>query len=62
MHDGAAAAFESTHRIDAGLRAFDGHFPGAPVLPGAYLLALVLHQLEQQPALRARLGAALQVQ
>ena len=62
MHDGAAAAFESDHRIAADLRAFDGHFPAAPVLPGAYLLALVLHQLEQHPALRARLGAALQVQ
>jgi 3-hydroxymyristoyl/3-hydroxydecanoyl-(acyl carrier protein) dehydratase len=62
MHDSAAAAFESTHRIAADLRAFDGHFPGAPVLPGAYLLALVLHQLEQHPALRASLGATVQVQ
>ena len=62
MHDGAAAAFESTHRIEADLAAFDGHFPGSPVLPGAYLLALVLHEFERQPALRARLGAALQVQ
>jgi 3-hydroxymyristoyl/3-hydroxydecanoyl-(acyl carrier protein) dehydratase len=62
MDDGTTAAFESTHRIAADLRAFEGHFPGAPVLPGAYLLALVLHQLEQQPALRARLGATLQVQ
>jgi 3-hydroxymyristoyl/3-hydroxydecanoyl-(acyl carrier protein) dehydratase len=61
MHDGAAAAHESTHRIGADLRAFDGHFPGAPVLPGAYLLALVLRELEQQPALRARLGATLLV-
>ena len=56
MHDGAAAAFESTHRIEADLPAFDGHFPGSPVLPGAYLLALVLHELERQPTLRARLG------
>lgn len=62
MDDGTTAAFESTHRIAADLRAFDGHFPGAPVLPGAYLLALVLHQLEQHPTLRARLGATLQVQ
>ena len=62
MHDGAAAAFETTHRIETGLPAFDGHFPGSPVLPGAYLLALVLHELEQQPALRSRLGATLQVQ
>ena len=62
MDDGSTAVFESTHRIAADLRAFDGHFPGAPVLPGAYLLALVLHQLEQHPALRARLGATVQVQ
>jgi len=62
MHDGAAAAFETTHRIEADLPAFGGHFPGSPVLPGAYLLALVLHELERQPALRAQLGTTLQVQ
>jgi len=62
MHDATSAAVESTHRIDAALPAFEGHFPGAPVLPGAYLLALVLHELERQPALRAALGATLQVQ
>ncbi|HEU5297456.1 MAG TPA: MaoC/PaaZ C-terminal domain-containing protein [Burkholderiaceae bacterium] len=61
MHDPHPAPIESTHRLDATLPAFDGHFPGAPVLPGAYLLALVLHALEQQPALRARAGAVLQV-
>ena len=60
--DGAATVIESTHHVEAGLRAFDGHFPGSPVLPGAYLLAIVLHELEQQPALRARLGPTLQVQ
>jgi len=62
MHDERATAIESTHSIDATLPAFDGHFAGAPVLPGAYLLAIVLHELEQQPALRAALGATLQVQ
>lgn len=62
MHDGSAAVFETTCRLAGDLPAFDGHFPGSPVLPGAYLLALVVHELEQQPMLRARLGAALQVQ
>ncbi|HEX6019187.1 MAG TPA: MaoC/PaaZ C-terminal domain-containing protein [Burkholderiaceae bacterium] len=60
MHDGAA--LEAHFHVAADLRAFDGHFPGAPVLPGAYLLAIVLQQIEQQPALRERLGAAWQVQ
>jgi len=60
MHDGAS--FESTHRIDATLRAFDGHFPGAPVLPGACLLAIVLERIESVPALRAALGSPLLVQ
>jgi len=62
MHDSAGAGLATTHRIDADLPAFDGHFPGSPVLPGAYLLALVLHELERQPTLRAQIGATLQVQ
>jgi 3-hydroxyacyl-[acyl-carrier-protein] dehydratase len=62
MHDATAAAFESTHRIDPDLPAFDGHFPASPLLPGAYLLALVVHEAECQPALRKRLGPTLQVQ
>jgi len=62
MGDGATVVIESTHHVDAGLRAFDGHFPGSPVLPGAYLLAIVLHELERHPALRARLGPTPQVQ
>ncbi|HTP74404.1 MAG TPA: hypothetical protein VML58_19495 [Burkholderiaceae bacterium] len=60
MH--ARTTFESTHRIDAGLPAFDGHFPGAPVLPGAVLLAIVLRHIERQPALQAMLALPLQVQ
>ncbi|MBE7426899.1 MAG: hypothetical protein IT503_18475 [Burkholderiaceae bacterium] len=60
MHDDRV--FEASHRVEAGLRAFDGHFPDAPVLPGAYLLAIVLQQIEQQPALRERLRAPWRVQ
>ncbi len=37
--------------------AFDGHFPGQPILPGVVLLSLVMQALEQQPALHQRLGA-----
>jgi len=62
MHHGAAASFETTFRLEADLAAFDGHFPGSPVLPGAYLLALVVHELERQPTLRALWGHVLQVQ
>lgn len=37
--------------------AFDGHFPGQPILPGVVLLSLVMQALARQPALRERLGA-----
>ena len=37
--------------------AFDGHFPGQPILPGVVLLSLVMQALDAQPALKARLGA-----
>jgi 3-hydroxymyristoyl/3-hydroxydecanoyl-(acyl carrier protein) dehydratase len=50
-------------RVDPAWPAFDGHFPGAPVLPGAYLLALVLREVERHAALAARVaGRELQVQ
>ena len=62
MNDGPPCAIEVVHRVDADLPAFSGHFPGAPVLPGAYLLALVLHEAARHPALAARLGVATQVQ
>jgi len=37
--------------------AFDGHFPGAPVLPGAALLSEVVALLNDEPAIRDWLGA-----
>jgi 3-hydroxymyristoyl/3-hydroxydecanoyl-(acyl carrier protein) dehydratase len=62
MPDETASTIELTHHVDAGLRAFDGHFPGRPVMPGAYLLAVVLHEIEQRTPLASRLGAVPQVQ
>ena len=44
--------------IDAALPAFDGHYPGAPVLPGAYLLALVIDAVARHPLLARRVGSA----
>lgn len=36
--------------------AFDGHFPGQPLLPGVALLALVLEAVLDDPALAPLLG------
>jgi len=44
------AAVEIEQPIDADLPAFDGHFPGAPVLPGAFLVSLVLRAIAKRPA------------
>ena len=41
--------------------AFEGHFPGHPMLPGVVLLTMVMQALERQPALAARAGAAPQI-
>ena len=52
---------ESTLRrslsIGADHPAFDGHFPGAPVLPGVALLAEVLEAARAEPQLARCIGA-----
>ena len=53
--DGGANA---TWPIAATHPAFDGHFPGRPLLPGAVLLSLVMETVAAVPALQQRLGAA----
>jgi hypothetical protein len=47
--------------VGAKHRAFAGHFPGQPVLPGAALLAMVMQALEQRPGLQDLLGATPQI-
>lgn len=45
-------------RIEADHPAFDGHFPGQPVLPGVALLAEVIESGYDDPVLAAGLGAS----
>ena len=56
MNDALLASVEIEQPIDADLPAFDGHFPGAPVLPGAHLVALVLQAITQRAAWAQRVG------
>lgn len=44
--------------IPADHPAFDGHFPGQPLLPGVALLAEVLEAVLREPALAALVGTA----
>jgi acyl-coenzyme A synthetase/AMP-(fatty) acid ligase/3-hydroxymyristoyl/3-hydroxydecanoyl-(acyl carrier protein) dehydratase len=52
----AGSGPDATFPIPADHPAFDGHFPGQPILPGVALLNLVLQALDRQPTLRQGLG------
>ncbi len=52
------AAWTRELRIEASHQAFEGHFPGRPILPGVSLLAEVLESGYDEPALAVGLGPA----
>jgi 3-hydroxyacyl-[acyl-carrier-protein] dehydratase len=51
------AAIRRTLRVGPDHPAFEGHFPGQPILPGVALLAEVLEAARIEPALSASIGA-----
>ena len=50
----------ASHRLAIGADhpAFDGHFPGRPILPGVALLAAVLEAVAVEPRLAESIGTA----
>ena len=62
MSTSLLTAVEIEQPIATDLPSFDGHFPGAPVLPGAVLVALVLRAIAQRPDWARRIGAAPTIQ
>jgi 3-hydroxymyristoyl/3-hydroxydecanoyl-(acyl carrier protein) dehydratase len=56
MNEPLLATVELEQPIATDLPAFDGHFPGSPVLPGAHLVALVLQAIGQRAAWAQRIG------
>jgi 3-hydroxymyristoyl/3-hydroxydecanoyl-(acyl carrier protein) dehydratase len=57
----ADACRRANCEVPAAHPAFDGHFPGRPLLPGVLLLAEVLEALARMPALASRLGPRPQI-
>lgn len=49
---------ESALEFAADHPAFDGHFPGAPIVPGVLLLDAVLHALDQSGHAVAEIASA----
>ena len=62
MSEALLAAVEIEQPIATDLPSFEGHFPGAPVLPGAFLLSLVLQAIAARPAWARKVGAAPHIQ
>jgi 3-hydroxymyristoyl/3-hydroxydecanoyl-(acyl carrier protein) dehydratase len=56
MSTSLLSAVEIEQSIATDLPSFDGHFPGAPVLPGAVLMALVLRAIAQRAEWNQRVG------
>ena len=52
-----AAAADGRIAIGADHPAFDGHFPGQPVLPGVALLSMVMEAVSARPGFQVLLGA-----
>jgi 3-hydroxymyristoyl/3-hydroxydecanoyl-(acyl carrier protein) dehydratase len=62
MSEALLAAVEIEQPIATDLPSFDGHFPGAPVLPGAVLVALVLRAIEQRREWVQKVGSTPHIQ
>jgi 3-hydroxymyristoyl/3-hydroxydecanoyl-(acyl carrier protein) dehydratase len=62
MSDALLAMVEIEQPIATDLPSFDGHFPGAPVLPGAVLMALVLRAIAQRAEWAHKVGPTPRIQ